>query len=190
MLLSRAPRPAMARGARLAWLSPTPIAVGSGRINRIRETAAKPTAGSSLYWRGSANPTSDPNIRGLQAPVCLDPHHYPTAGGRTLILGAEAPHSPFDTATVGIRNSDYTLYIVYVTSAAALLQFRLLFASINREGRCRVRFVIPLLFRQHLTMRLRRSPGLSSRLALFRAGVATFQRFHRRPQGFMPIIAM
>ena len=190
MLLSRAPRPAMARGARLAWLSPTPIAVGSGRINRIRETAAKPTAGSSLYWRGSANPTSDPNIRGYKPRFVWIPIIIPRLEVERSSLGQKPLTVRSTPPPWASENSDHTLYIVYVTSAAAFLQFRLLFASINREGRCRVRFVIPLLFRQHLTVRLRRSPGLSSRLALSRAGVATFQRFRRRPQGFMPIIAM
>ena len=43
MLLSRAPLPGVARGAGLAWLSPSPIAVGSGRINRFWGEGCSPT---------------------------------------------------------------------------------------------------------------------------------------------------
>ena len=40
MLLSRVPRLPQPGDVRLAWLNPIPIAVRSGRINRIRENDA------------------------------------------------------------------------------------------------------------------------------------------------------
>jgi len=121
----------------------------------------------------------------------LDPHQYPTAGGRTLILrAAKALHSPFDTATVGAEDIMTAPYILFTSHRGGRSGCE---GSVEQprevyEG-CRVRFVIPLLFRQHPTMRLAAHRG-SQRLALFRAGVATFQRFHQRPQGLGPIMAM
>jgi len=102
----------------------------------------------------------------------LDPHQYPTAGGRTLILrAAKALHSPFDTATVGAEDIMIAPYILFTSHRGERSGGG---RSVEQphevyEG-CRVRFVIPLLFRQHPTMRLAARRGLTAARLVPRGG--------------------